>query len=102
MKKKKQPVDDYTFGEVYETFLSEIEDAILERKLCFPEERPLYPDEAIRAAMTIFTDVIVDRAFRYWISLGLTADQMIDNAIKFGDELRLLVFRYADYDTRIK
>ena len=97
--KKRQLLDELTFGEKLSPVLSAIEDAILERCADFPGDRPLYPDNSILSAMTIFQDVLLDKAFIYWLRLGLTHEQMIQNAERIGDELRLIVFRYADYDT---
>jgi len=99
MKKKRQETDELTFGEKMTPILSEIEDAILERKVALPQDRPLYGDDAITAAMTIFSDVLLDKAFIYWLRLGLPFDAMILNAERMGEELRLMVLRYADYDT---
>ena len=92
-------LNELTFGEKMSPILSEIEDAILERCANLPNDRPLYPDNSILSAMTIFQDVLLDKAFIYWLRLGLTLDQMTKNAERIGDELRLMVFRYADYDT---
>lgn len=99
MKKKKQEIEEPTFGYLMTPVLDEIAGQILERKDGNRHEIPLYGDEAIPSAMIIFSDVILDKAFRYWIRLGLTEEQMKQNATRLGDELRLIALRYADYDT---
>ena len=92
-------IQEITFGEPMTPILSEIEDAILERKVALPQDRPLYGDDAITAAMSIFIDVLLDKAVSYWERLNLTPGQMEENAKKIGDELRLMSLCYADYDT---
>lgn len=92
-------INEPTFGDKVTPILSELEDAILERKLVLPDDIPCYGEWAVMSALTIFTDVLIDRALPYWERLGLTRDQMLDNARKMGEELRLMIFRYCDFDT---
>lgn len=98
-KKLREIINEPTFGDKVTPILSELEDAILERKLVLPDDIPCYGEWAVMSALTIFADVLIDRALPYWERLGLTRDQMLDNARKMGEELRLMIFRYCDFDT---
>jgi len=98
-KKLRDIIGEPTFGDKMGPVLSEISDAILERMESFPGDLPCYDDCVIKDAMTIFCDVLLDRSFVYWSRLGLTREQMLENARKMGDELRLIALRYCDFDT---
>lgn len=98
-KKLREIINEPTFGDKMTPILSEIEDAIIERKLALPNDIPCYGKLAIMSAITIFTDVLLDLALPYWEKLGLTNEQMWENARKIGEEIRLMVFRYGDTDT---
>ena len=95
----RQNINEHTFGDKFTPVLTQIEYAILERQVSLPGDIPCYGKDAIMSAMAIFIDVLLDKAVSYWERLNLTPGQMEKNAKKIGDELRLMILRYADYDT---
>lgn len=95
--KKKTPT---TFGERIAPILSDIEDAIVDRQVNLPGEKPNYSTDSFRAALLTFLDAAVDKAADYMDELGLTTDEMFDRIKALGQDVHLIILKYCDLDTK--
>lgn len=85
-------------GEKLSPILLEIEETIIE----FDAEvgnKPNYDNEALRSATKIFMSVMMDKMFELQMKEEMTLEVSCDMADKLGNELRVLIKKYADVDT---
>ena len=87
------------FGVKLAPVLSEIEDAIIDRQINLPSDKPNYPLDAFRAAQLIFLDAMVDKAADYMEQLDFTSDEMFDRIKALGRDVHLITLKYCDIDT---
>lgn len=88
------------FGEKLTPILKEIETAIWEHNIIFEGERPHYPDEAMRMAACIFTDVLLDRMWVEQERKGIPQDQRKLQAWNAGTVIRQTILKFTGLDTQ--
>ena len=94
----REELNEPTFGEKMSPVLTEIETAIWEHEINFPDEPPRYTDDGFRAAAKIFMSAIVDKMYAKDKEHGLSADYMEQHAEEIGWKLRNLCIEQTGYD----
>lgn len=88
------------FGEKLAPILKEIETAIWNHNANFEGERPLYPDEAMRAAACIFSDVLLDRMYEEQERNNIPQEQRGLQAQNAGAVIYQTIYKFTGLDTR--
>lgn len=87
------------FGAALSELLIEIEDTIFKFEL-FKDEKPNYTKEGFRAAVKIFSSVLMDKIYELQEGEDIEFEDRCNMAQKAGEDLRKLVKTYTDIDTR--
>ena len=99
MKDLRKEFNEEPFGEKVGHILSEIEDAIVDRAVYYPGDKPNYSNDSFKAALTIFLDVSMDKMWDYQERLKMPYDAREKAVLEYGKAIRLLIFRFCDIAT---
>ena len=92
----REELNEQTFGEKMSPVLTEIETAIWEHEINFPDEPPRYTDDGFRAAAKIFMSAIVDKMYAKDKEHGLSADEFGHRMERLGHYALLAVEEFHE------
>ena len=82
-------------GKELSPILEEIENSLLE----FSDYKPEFTKEGFRAAIFIFSSVMMDKMFEHQKLIKTDLKQREDQAEQLGTEIKILIEKYTGLDT---
>lgn len=91
---------EFTIGEHISPFLSNIEDALLNHISMFPSVPYEFTDEGIRAAIFIFSSVMIDEFWRMKQYEKISQEDSERMIQEFGEKMHHLIRVYIGVNTK--